>query len=347
MAKIEGDENLITEKVIEKSYFDFMIFGSTYPGDYGISQVLGNAFVELVRQHNYAGNFISSSNVERAMIYDMLSRREVVTMMLFDFSSALRLAKRYPQQAFALPYSFATPQNLPPNLRIATIRLEEGTFLAGIAAASAARGSRVAIITDLPEKQGELAIYAFVQGALTLKPDTEIVAIRSDSEPTHLENHTTSIISGEKVDVIFALSINYNNVIIGSAYDSNPNVLLINSWYAPGSSPNVLASMLLSLEPVMRKFIQNAADLENFRALPPVQSYGLAQENILTFLWDEQEKSEEYRKIRREAQREAAAYAQRIRSEGFAVFNTLKDGSPPRALQNFRFQDLRSIHALH
>ena len=129
-------------------------------------------------------------------------------------------------------------------------------------------------------------------------------------------------------------------------------MLIINSFYDAYESqnaipPNVLASLLLSLEPVISNFIRNASDLKDFSALPQVQSYGLTEENIMTFSWEGQEERPEYRELSRAAQREVAAYTKRIRSQDFDVFNALKDGIPPAALQNFRFQDLRRIHALH
>ena len=350
--KIEEDETIITEKAVIKEQLDFMIFGSMYTGDYGMAQVLGNTAEALLLQQNYVGGFVRKSHIERTTLYNILGRHEAMTILLFDFPSALRLAKRYSRQAFALPYSFINPQNLPPNLRTATIRLEEGAFLAGIAAAKVTRNSRVGMLIDLPERQSQLAVYAFVQGVLEIEPDAGIVVIRSDSDATQLENHTTRIISAENIDAIFAMSMNYNNAIIRSAYDSNPNVLIINSFYDAYESqnaipPNVLASLLLSLEPVISNFIRNASDLKDFSALPQVQSYGLTEENIMTFSWEGQEERPEYRELSRAAQREVAAYTKRIRSQDFEVFNALKDGIPPAALQNFRFQDLRRIHALH
>ena len=354
------EKTVIAEtKNIVKERHDFMIFGHIYPGDYGMSRVLGNA-VDVFLQQGYLGDFLRSEkgHIERTILYDMLSRKEVMTILLFpkNFSLVLRLAKRYPQQAFALPYSFANPQNLPPNLRIATIRLEEGAFLAGVAAAKTTRNSRVGIITDLPERQSQIVIYAFVQGVFEIKPDAQIIVIRSNSEPNQLENHTTRIVSDGKSDVIFAMSMNYNDAIIRSAYDLNLNALLINSWYDASQntiSANVITSLVFSLEPIIGTFIRNATNLKDFSSLPQVQSYGLAEENTITFSWEGQEESvfererPEYRKLSQEARREVAAYKERIRTDDFAVFNALNNGSPPAKLRDFRFLDLRQIHAIH
>ena len=338
---------------------DFVIFGSNYPGNYGVNRVMWDAAYRLfvgAGDQVYHGALVRSGNVdiERSLQYDMLSRERVGVMFFLPGSmlTALSLALRYPKQKFALPYILNSGRyELPPNLRTASLKLEQGAFLVGIIAGRMTRNNRVGMLTDMMENITEVAMYAFVQGVREVNPHSEVIVVQTDSDENTLQNETTRIISREDVDVIFAMSVNYNNTIIRSAYYFGRDVLLINSWYnADNEWPrHVITSFTISVDPIIRNFMSHAGDDKDFSNLPPVERYDLNNRNVMRLSWDGQEDTAfelerpEYSELSREAREETYKWEQRIRVKEFVVFNALENGTPPAELQDLRFRDLRGL----
>ena len=339
--------------------FDFVMFGSNYPGNYGISRVMWDATYRLfvgAGGQAYRGTFFRIGNVdiERSLQYDMLSRKRVGVMFFLPGSmlTALSLALRYPKQKFALPYILNSGQyELPPNLRAAYLKLEQGAFLVGIIAGRMTRNNRVGMLTDMMENITEVSMYAFVQGVRKVNPHSEVIVVQTDSDENTLQNETTHIISREDVDVIFAMSVNYNNTIIRSAQYLGRDVLLINSWYnADNKWPrHVITSFIISVDPIIRNFMSHAGNDKYFSNLPPVESYDLNNRNVMRLSWDGEEDTAfelerpEYSELSRQAREETYKWEQRIRVKEFVVFNALENGIPPAELQDLRFRDLRGL----
>ena len=337
--------------------YDFMIFASAYPGSYGIGgamQATSNRLQLKVENRAYEGFFVrlEDSDVERSLLYDMLSRKKVNIMFFPPEStfSVLGLMARYPEQKFVLPYVLdLSRHDLPPNLRMAQLRLEQGAFLAGLIAGKMSRNNRIAMLTDMSQQSTKVSMLAFVQGIRLVNPSSEVIIVRSSSAENVLENETMRLVSADDIDTIFAMSVNYNNIIIRAAYYFDNDVLLINSWYNADReyNKNVITSLLISFDPIMYNIMRHSDD---FHLLPMIRIYDLADKDVMRFSWDDQEgdtafelERPEYRELSRKTRQEAAEWAQRIRNKEFMVFNALERGLPTAELLNFRFRDSQNF----
>ncbi|MEM9423985.1 MAG: BMP family ABC transporter substrate-binding protein [Spirochaetota bacterium] len=341
-----------------------MVFAGEYPGDYGLGGAMKKTVNQLQlqaqnRKFAYRGAFVRSSSpdIERSLLYDVLSRKRVNAMFFLsgNLLAILDLVTRYPEQKFALPLiSDIGTRSVPSNLKMTRIRLEQGAFLAGIIAAKMTRRNKIGMMIDMSERDSEAAAYAFVQGVRQINRESSIIVVRSEPNESTLENETTRMVSADDVDILFAMSGNYNDVIIRSAYYLGQDILLINSWYNaeqewPGQ---VIASLMVSFDPIMDNFMKSSANSEDFNTLPPLRVYDLSDKDVLYLSWDGQDRTmfeaerPEYQVLSQETRKETTRWVKRIQNGEFVVFDMTKDGTPSAEMQSFRFRNSQNFSVI-
>ena len=253
---------------------------------------------------------------------------------------------------FAIPYSLENNRYaLPPNLRVVRLRLEQGAFLAGIIAGRMTRNDKVGMISDMSEQDVEILMYAFIQGIRQVNPDSQIFITRTNSTESMLENETTKMVATDGADIIFAMSQNYNDTIIRSAYYFGHDVFLINSWYNADLAwpKHVITSLEISFDPVIEFFINRPDAAEQSNPLPKMLLYDLSNPEVMHFSWDNQEEtifeakhakhSSQHDELSRKTRKELRIWTQRIRTQKFTVFNIMENNTAFDIPKNVHYRD--------
>ncbi len=210
-------------------------------------------------------------------------------------------------------------------LKMVRLCLEQGTFLAGIIAGRMTHNNKIGMLSDMGEQDAEIlmyAFYAFIQGIRQVNQDSQIFITHTNSIESVLENETQKMVATDGVDIIFAMSQNYNDIIICSAYYFGKDVFLINSWYDSAYSKHVITSLKIYFGPIIKSFIEEINNPDKLNPLLKILFYDLSNPDVMSFSWDEYKNetmrfkaqhSGKYGELSRRTRKELCVWAQRIR----------------------------------